>query len=636
MAAKKLKKEEITAKVQNKPFIMPLMSEASCDYSTQRTKTRTNAAGRIQTLDVYKNIDESFVPFKKNNRNNYSIKEIVELCQKAYYGFSSFRNVLGILEEFCISDIHLAGKNDEAKKFFTAWLKRINIQSLQGRWFREYFRSGNIFFTRLFGSVDDEFVKRISQVYSVAAKKGKYIIPLNYVVLNPSDIEVPGISFETGFSTFYKVLTPYEAERLRKPTTEDEQRIYDALPDKVKEQLKGGSTSVLIPLESKDVIVSFYKRQDYEPFAVPMGYAVLADINHKLELKKIDQAISRTVQQAVLLINVGAELKDGNLHIDQKQIEALRDLFSNESVGRTLVGDFTVKAQFIIPQISDILDPKKYSIIDNDIKNGLTDILAGTDEKFANKSLSIKVFKERLVQARKQFLNEFLIPEIKKIAKELQFKNYPEPYYQDIDLLNDIEYYKIYSRLAELGILTPEESFEAFDTGKLPSKESSLESQKEYKDQRKDGLYQPIVGSAYYQGLFAPKPQVAGAPKSGGRPSGTTAPKKVTPIGGSYSSSLLVDNMKLLGQLNAEVEKETLKFYKIKKLNDKQKEIVIEIANTIVVNEESKDWLSKAKEYVENPTDKNIERVNEIHEIAANFGIDSFSAGLLKSSEKKE
>ena len=42
-------------------------------------------------------------------------------------------------------------------------------------------------------------------------------------------------------------------------------------------------------LDPKYLLYSFYKKQDYEPFAVPFAYPVLEDINAKIELKRIDQ-----------------------------------------------------------------------------------------------------------------------------------------------------------------------------------------------------------------------------------------------------------------------------------------------------------------------------------------------------------
>ena len=55
---------------------------------------------------------------------------------------------------------------------------------------------------------------------------------------------------------------------------------------------KGGfhRTGVLMPLDPEKLIYSFYKKQDYEPFAVPFGFPVLDDLNWKIELKKIYEA----------------------------------------------------------------------------------------------------------------------------------------------------------------------------------------------------------------------------------------------------------------------------------------------------------------------------------------------------------
>ena len=64
----------------------------------------------------------------------------------------------------------------------------------------------------------------------------------------------------------------------------------------------------------------FYKKQDYEPFSVPMGYPVLEDINAKYEMKKIDMAIARTMQQAILLVTMGSEPDKGG--VNQKNLRS--------------------------------------------------------------------------------------------------------------------------------------------------------------------------------------------------------------------------------------------------------------------------------------------------------------------------
>ena len=124
------------------------------------------------------------------------------------------------------------------------------------------------------------------------------------------------------------------------------------------------------------MIYSFYKKQDYEPFAVPFG-SNADDLNWKIELKKIDQAISRTIENVVLLITMGAEPDKGG--INPHSLGAMQSLFQNESVGRVLVSDYTTKAEFIIPEVNKILGPQKYEIVNQDIREGLQNIIVGKE-----------------------------------------------------------------------------------------------------------------------------------------------------------------------------------------------------------------------------------------------------------------
>ena len=55
----------------------------------------------------------------------------------------------------------------------------------------------------------------------------------------------------------------------------------------------------------------------------------------------------------------------------------MQSLFTNESVGRVLIADYTTKAEFVVPRIADLLTPQKYEIFDRDIRLGLNNILFG-------------------------------------------------------------------------------------------------------------------------------------------------------------------------------------------------------------------------------------------------------------------
>ena len=629
----KIKQPKKTSKLQE---TIPLMASATA------SPTRRNRAGSIERTDRYKNIEDGMIPFKYStsysDKSSLEIRDAVMLCQKAYYNFSVFRNVIDLMTEFSVSNIYYRGGNAKSREFFDALFNKINLWDLQDKFYREYYRSGNVFIYKFESELSTSEISKITQIFSkekaqtqvletdksslekVALKKN--MIPSRYTILNPADIQlVNRISFAYG--NYSKVLSDYELDTLRNPRSDEDLEVFNSLPPEVQEQIKKKINSVvLLPLEKDKIVAIFYKKQDYEPFAVPMGFPVLEDINYKYELKKMDMAVSRTMQQAILLITMGAEPDKGG--INQKNLAAMQELFKNESVGRVLIADYTTKAEFVVPKISELLDPRKYEVIDRDINMGLNNILVG-GEKFANQESKVEVFLGRLRQGREAFVNGFLLPEIKKVAKSLGFKNFPIPFYEDFSLKDDTNSKRIYTRLIELGVLTAEEGLIAIETGRLPDKESSLVSQKDFAALKDEGLYVPLIGG----------PKVA--EEAAGRPAGSNKikqqTKKISPIGASFSSVKVRENMMRFQKVEDEVIASLKKKFKIKKLNEAQASIAEDIAKTVILNEEKNDWLIKVAEYVENPTDRNNERVSRVLEIAAKHQTDTFLASILLASE---
>ena len=464
---------------------------------------------------------------------------------------------------------------------------------------------------------------------------------------------------------YSKLISDYELTRLRNPQSEEEKDLVKSLPEKVKNQLKSRTTKqILIPLDPDRVNAVFYKKQDYEPFAVPMGYPVLDDINSKAEMKKIDMAIARTMQQAILLVTMGTTPDQGG--INQKNLDAMQKLFKNQSVGRVLIADYTTKAEFVIPNIGSLLDPRKYDILDRDIRVGLNNILVGENEKFANQSIKVKIFIERLKQAREVFINEFLYPEIKRVCRQLGFKNYPVPYFDDIDLRDNLQYARIYTRLLELGLLTPEEGVDAIERGRLPDKETSLEDQEEYRKLRDKGFYEPMMGAPYTQKDMQDKtiksqekmgkekikqtakiPGPKGVQEQAGRPSGTsdvpqekerapTDTQNPTEVKAYFSLETIKENLVSAQKLNLEIEKGLRKKHGIRKMSRKQKEVAEQICETIIANEDPKNWQDSIDKYLEKPVDHNKDRVQEVQAISMEHQVDYYLASILYASKTEK
>ena len=620
--------------------IQPLMvSEASSNKvyeakASDETRVRRNLAGSITRTERYKNIDDGLIPFKYSTgikgNSNINIRDAVILCQKCYYNFAIFRNTIDLMTEFSSSNIYFQGGSQKSRDFFSALFKKINISDLQDKFFREYYRSGNVFLYRFDTKIKDADISKITQTFGLTSK-ASVNLPARYIVLNPADVQIGGsINFSIG--RYYKILSDYELERLKNPKTDEDKEVFNSLPKETQNLIMQKGIGVLsIPLERDKIAAAFYKKQDYEPFAVPMGFPVLEDINWKAEMKKMDMAITRTMQQAVLLITMGDTPNNGG--INQKNLEAMRSLFENQSIGRVLIADYTTKAQFVIPEIGNLIGPEKYEVVDRDIQIGLNNILIGS-EKFANTSIKVQVFMERLKQARQTFITEFLVPEIRRISKDLGFKNYPEPVFEDIDLKDDVQYSRIFNRLMELGILTPEEGLKAIETGRLPTNEESLESQQKYKDLRDQGFYQPLIGGGA---------QSAGA----GRPSGSTgipqSTKNVKPIGqGQQSKASIEEKYSVLKikeylskaqKLEEEVGVKLREIHNIKKMSNQQKEIAEQISHIIIANESPENWNDKISDYISNPVDTNETAVKEIQEIAYNHQLDSYISSILRHSK---
>ena len=621
--------------------ITPLMATASSGDTP--VQVRRNIAGTIERTDRFHNIDFGLVPFKYSNltanKSALNVRDAVILCQKAYYNFSSFRNIIDLMTEFSCSPIYFTGGNKKSRDFLHALFKKININNFTDKFFREYYRSGNVFTYRFDYKVEKGDLPKITQVFGnglskiIASEELK--LPSTYMILNPADIQYGGnISFVG--TNYYKTLTDYELERLRNPSSEEDKEVLKSLSEQnrkklTKKNLSGIGSFITLPLNPEKVTAVFYKKQDYEPFAVPMGFPVLEDINWKQEMKKMDMALTRTTQQAVLLITMGSELKNGTVNVNQKNIEAMQALFQNQSVGKVLVSDYTTKAEFVIPNIAGILDPRKYEVVNTDIQQGLNNILIG-EEKFSSTSIKVNIFLQRLEQGRQAFLDNFLMPEVKRLCRSLGFKNFPTPRFEEIDIKDSSVWQRVVAQLMQLGVLTAEEGIQAIGNGRLPDQEESIESQRKFRELKDEGLYSPVT------------PNTGGAPINTGRPPGTSAPQstknvspqgdnKKTPAFANYSMTKVAGNFKEFQKLENEVKAFFRKKHKKRNLTKKQTEVCEEMAKNIFMNEDKENWTKAINLHSDGKAKPNQEKINYLQQVAQHFDLDLFSAAVLNYSQ---
>ncbi len=601
------------------------VSQASRTVSnSSSTKSRMPANGTDSNIRRYALLSQGLLPFDFS-KDGVDVRDAILLCQKAYANVAIVRNTIDIATEFANTDIYLEGGTERSREFFSKWFKKIKLWKMKDQYFREYYRSGNIFYYRIDGKFNAEDFKLLSGLSENGIVNNR--VPLRYILINPYEI-VAKISSSFAEAVYEKVLSEYELERLKNPKDDADVELLKGFPPEVQEQIKSKQyfrDGLKMKLDPQYLLYSFYKKQDYEPFAIPFAYPVLEDVNAKIELKHIDQAISRTVENVILLITMGAEPDKGG--VNPANMTAMQNLFMNESVGRVLVSDYTTKADFVIPDLKKVVGEEKYKILNQDIKEGLMNVLLG-EEKYNGQNAKISFFMERLKEARNSFLNDIIQPEIIRISKDLGFRAYPTAKFTEIDLKDETQYMRTISRLMELSILTPEQGIEAIQTGKLPDARALAPAQEQYISEREKGYYNPIVG-----GVPVVPPAVPAAPT--GTPTNSTSGRPL----GTPNQASRKDIQAVVYEVDAFMkasEDFVADKFKVKKLSKQQKQNVVELCKKVVASSDRENWVSTLQKCMANLDEiEKLKPLPQVSQTADEFLLEEYSAAIFYHSAVK-
>jgi hypothetical protein len=625
----------------------PFGAVAACG-SVGGTSYQQGVAPSIVPLNSFPNITAGVVPITMVE-NNYAVNGAIALVYSAYFNFALLRNAISMLTDFSVSPIHVKTTNARVKTFIETWLEAIRVNDFQQQFYTEYYRSGNVWIYKFSGKISEDGLNMLKQAYSKETKTGKQAfaarqsktVPIRYTILNPMQVFLQrGASYDYGY---VRMLSTYEIERLKNPQTEEDKQIFQSFPKDIQRQIKqGGSWRYLfVPLDQNRLYYVFYRKMDYEPLAVPMAYPLLNDIEFKMNLRRIDMTLVNSMEQVFMLVTAGQPANQYNLAPSNRQLATLQNIFSNQSIGRVLVADYTTKAEWVLPDMKDLLGQGKYAQVDKDIREGLQFMFFG-DEKFANASIKIKIFLESLKEGRRAFLENFLMPEVKKVCEQMNFRDVPTLEFEEIRLQDEALMNRLYVQMGQLGFLTPEEVNTAVLTGDLPTPEESLTHQEALKKAKDKG---------YYQMVAPPTPSGAGGGSNvgKGRPGGTggtPATRQIsTPIGQTKASVdegdisrespfhfgmvRIAENLVKMDKVRATVEATLMKTHKVEELNAAQQLVADQIAQSVVFNEPEKQWQKAAVAYVKKgPKDMPKDIAREINEIRAAYDAPETPVGL--------
>ena len=253
------------------------------------------------------------------------------------------------------------------------------------------------------------------------------------------------------------------------------------------------------------------------------------------------------------------------------------------------------------------------------------------EEKFNSTQVKAQIFIDRLQESRYGFLNDFLNKEIKRIAKNLGFRSWPEAKMKDIDMRDEVQLMRASTRLMELGIITPEQGMEMFHNGRFPEPDKLDKAQKDFLESREKGYYNPIVGGVP---VYSPDGKAKGPRKTAGRPEGTT---EIPLANAKYSRANIQKTIYDIESFVDEGKDKMLKHLNVKELTESQQEMLNSLCESIVCSEAKEYWGKTLESCVKDFNEiESLHTLKEVLDISATHSLETYAAAILYHSDENQ
>ena len=214
---------------------------------------------------------------------------------------------------------------------------------------------------------------------------------------------------------------------------------------------------------------------------------------------------------------------------------------------------------------------------------------------------------------------------------------YPTVKFEQTDIKDEVQLQRVATRLMELGIITPEQGVNVLEKGSYPRPDEMEGAQKKYIEQRKQGMYNPIVG-----GVPMIEPQTgaeSGPSKEVGRPVGTSEIPQENKINAEelYSRKNIQDIIYSTENLKSNALKQMRKKLGKKKLKKSEESMVFELIESVVLSESEENWEESLSRCIDNPDEIiNLGINSEIQFISNEHDLDLYSSALLYHSNRRD
>ena len=283
-------------------------------------------------------------------------------------------------------------------------------------------------------------------------------VPWKYTFIDPVCVEVSAGALASFVNSkqYELIIPPRLRKTINSPKTEQEKQIIAKLPFAIVEAAKNKKP---YPLDPMKTIVYHYKKDDWQPWAYPMIYAIMDDINIIEKLKLADMSALDGAISNIRIFKLGS--LEHKIAPTRAATAKLASILQNNVGGGTMDLIWGPDIELIESKtnVHQFLGEAKYTPHLNSVYAGLgipptltgTYGAAGTTNNF----ISLKTLTQRLQYGR-DILIDFWEKEIELVQKAMGFRYPASIEFDRMDLSNEDTEKALLIQLADRSLISDE------------------------------------------------------------------------------------------------------------------------------------------------------------------------------------
>ena len=448
------------------------LEQASANVDSYDGVMNANSSYRRSYLDIEDGISVrtsyrkgDYYRFRAGEQPPTLEKEIIERCMNAYEKVGIIKNVIDLMGDFGSQGISLVHTDKNTQKFYRRWWEEVCGSERSERFLNTLFRCGNVVIKRRYAKLNKATQKKMTRgdddVIITKENISRRRIPFVYDFLNPINIDIVGgrTALFTGNKKYRMKLSSHI-----KKSYEAKEIPINELSDEIQKAFKNGDDH--IDLNSEDLMVYHYKKDDWQLWSHPMINSILDDITMLEKMKLADMSALDGAISSIRLWRLGDF--EHKVLPTKAAIDKLRNILASNVGGGTMDMVWGPELDFkeSNSQIYKFLGTEKYQPVLNSIYAGLgipptLTGLAGNGGGYTNNFISLKTLTERLEYGR-NLLEKFWNIEIRKVQKAMGFAKPAKIRFDHMILSDEAAEKSLLVQLADRDVISTETIRERF------------------------------------------------------------------------------------------------------------------------------------------------------------------------------